>query len=330
MRVIVAAGVLVMTAGMFGGISQASGARALSTTGVVVIETRLGLANGAAAGTGMVVTSSGEVLTNNHVIRGATRIRVRVPSTGRTYVARVLGYSVSADVALLKLTGASGLATVSVGNSSTIELGDAVTAVGNAGGTGRLTTKEGAITGIGRTIRVNDGHGTEARLTHLLETDAGVEPGDSGGALLDGNGRVIGMTAAASFQLGSRSTSSDGYAIRIDRALSTARQIERGGSSASIHIGATPFIGISADTRPSGDPEGVAVAGVNGGSPAARAGLTTGDVIVLFNGNAVPTYSKLVSRLLRWHPGDKVRLSWVDGFGTRDSATVTLTSGPPQ
>ena len=319
-----------MTAGMLGGISQASGARASNTTGVVVIQTRLGLANSTAAGTGMVITSSGGVLTNNHVIRGATQIRVRVTPTGRTYGARVLGYSVSADVALLKLTGASKLATVAVGNSSTVELGDAVTAVGNAGGTGSLTTKEGAITGVGRTITVNDGQGTEARLTHLLETDAGVEPGDSGGAVLDGNGRVIGMTAAASFQLGSRSTSSDGYAIPINRALSIARQIERGDSSASIHIGATPFLGISANTRPFGDAGGVAVAGVNEGSPAARAGLTAGDLIVSFNGNAVPTYSKLVSRLLRWHPGDKVRLAWVDGFGTRASATVTLTSGPPQ
>jgi len=328
---LVAAGALALAAGMFGGISQASGAAGSSTTGVVVIQTRLGLTNSTAAGTGMVLTSSGEVLTNNHVIRGATQIRVRVTATGRTYRARVLGYSVAADVALLKLTGASGLETVSVGNSSTVRLGDDVTAVGNAGGTGRLTTKQGAITGLGRTITVGDDQGTRARLTHLLETNAGVQPGDSGGPLLDSAGRVIGMTAAASIELGSRSTSSDGYAIPINRATSIARQIERGDSSVSVHIGATPFLGVSvAGSGPFGEVRGVVVAGVKAGSPAARAGLQAGDVIVSFNGNAVRTYSKLVSRLLRWHPGDMVRIAWADEFGSRDVATVTLKSGPPQ
>jgi len=326
---LVAAG-LVLAAAILGGASRASGASASTTSGVVVIQTELGLANASAAGTGMVLTPTGEVLTNNHVIRGATTIRVRVPATGRTYGARVLGYSISADVALLKLSGASGLETVSVGNSSSVRLGDEVTAVGNAGGTGRLTAKIGAITGVGRTITVNDGNGNGARLTHLLETDAGVRPGDSGGPLLDAAGRVIGMTAAASFELGSRSASSDGYAIPVNRATSIVRRIERGESSASVHVGATPFLGIAADTRRFDGDRGVAVAGVNDGSPAARAGLAEGDVIVSFNGNAVPTYSKLVVRLLRWHPGDRVRLAWVDAFGTRDSATVTLTSGPPQ
>ena len=297
---------------------------------MALIQTRLGLANSAAAGTGMVLTSTGEVLTNNHVIRGATQIRVRVTAKGRTYRARVLGYSVSADVALLKLVGASGLATVSVGNSSTVELGDDVTAVGNAGGTGKLTTKQGSITALGRSITVSDGQGLSARLTHLLETDAGVESGDSGGPLLDTAGRVVGMTAAASFAFGARSTSSDGYAIPINRAMSIVRQIERSQSSASVHIGATPFLGVSADTRSFGDVGGVVVAGVQEGSPAARAGLDAGDTIVSFNGNAVTTYSKLVARLLRWHPGDKVRLAWVDRFGIRDAGTVVLTSGPPQ
>jgi S1-C subfamily serine protease len=330
-RNLTAAAALVLAAGVFGGISQARGAPASSTTGVVVIQTRLGLANGTAAATGMVLTSSGEVMTNNHVIRGATEIRVRIPATGRIYGARVLGYSVSADVALLKLTGASDLDTVSIGNSSTVRVGDDVTAVGNAGGTGTLATKEGEITDVGRTITVGDSPGTSARLTHLLETDAGLRPGDSGGPLLDGAGRVIGMSAAASIELGNRSTGSDGYAIPVNRATAIARQIERGDSSVSVHIGATPFLGVSiARARSFGAAGGVVVAGVESGSPAARAGLGAGDVIVSFNGNPVRTYSKLVSRLLRWHPGDTARIAWMDELGSRETATVTLTSGPPQ
>jgi S1-C subfamily serine protease len=314
------------------GVPLAGGAAASSATGVVVIQTRLGYANATAAATGMVLTSSGEVLTNNHVIRGATRIRVQVPETGRTYGARVLGYSVSADVALLKLGGASGLETVSVGNSSTVELGDDVTAVGNAGGTGTLTTKQGAITGLGRTITVDEGQGDSTRLTRLIETDAGLRQGDSGGPLLDSAGRVVGMNAAASLDARVRSGESDGYAIPINRATSIVRQIESGGSSDSVHIGATPFLGISVATSTSfgNTASGVLVGGVRAGSPAARAGVGAGDVIVSLNGNPVRTYARLVARLLRWHPGDKVRLAWVDELGSGDAASVKLASGPPQ
>lgn len=314
------------------GVPAAGGASASSATGVVVIETRLGYANATAAATGMVLAPSGEVLTNNHVIRGATRIRVQVPETGHSYGARVLGYSVSADVALLKLRGASGLETVLVGNSSTVQMGDDVTSVGNAGGTGSLTTKEGAVTGLGQTITVDEGQGSSTRLTRLIETDAGLRPGDSGGPLLDSAGRVVGMSAAASLDARLRSSESDGYAIPINRATSIVRQIESGRSSASVHIGATPFLGISVATSTSfgNTASGVVVGGVRAGSPAARAGVGAGDVIVSLNGNPVRTYSKLVARLLRWHPGDKVRLAWVDELGSGDAASVTLVSGPPQ
>ena len=122
--------------------SSGSAAPHALSTGVVEIQARYGPSGGGGAGTGMILTPAGEVLTNNHVIRGATQIRVRVPETGRTYRANVLGYSITADVALLKLIGAARLETVSLGNSSTVDVGDDVTAVGNAGGTG-VSAKEG-------------------------------------------------------------------------------------------------------------------------------------------------------------------------------------------
>jgi S1-C subfamily serine protease len=300
-----------------------------ATTGVVEIETRF--QGGTGAATGMVLTPSGEVLTNNHVIRGATVIWVHVPRTGRVYRARVLGYSVSSDVALLKVQGASGFRTVSLGNSSTARVGDHVTAVGNAGGTGTLTTKVGTITGLGRTLTLRDEYGSTKRLTHLIGTSADLRRGDSGGPLLDDAGRVLGMNAAASFELGMGSGESDGYAIPISRAMSIVSQIESGRASASVHIGATPFLGVTVDTSPSsGTADGVRVADVRVPSPAARAGLAAGDVIVSLNGHAVRTPTRLVALLLRWHPGDNVRLAWRDELGSRRSAVVRLASGPPQ
>jgi S1-C subfamily serine protease len=306
----------------------AAAAPTAPTTGVVEIQTRYGLSRGSGAGTGMLLTPSGEVLTSNHVIRGATQIRVRVPDTGRAYGARVLGYSISADVALLKLTGATELETVSLGNSSTVDVGDAVTAVGNAGGTGTLTVKEGTITRRAVSITVGDGE-SAARLRRVLETSADLRQGDSGGPLLDSAGRVVGVNTAASL---SGSGDSDGYAVPINRARTITTQIRSGTSNAAVHVGTTPFLGILVGSPAAGETgaRGVLVAGVSPGSPASRAGIEPGDVIESFNGKPVRTRSELVTRLLRWRPGDRVRIGWVDTSGSRSSASVTLASGPPQ
>jgi S1-C subfamily serine protease len=161
---IVLAGIITAVAAVIAGLGFTLG-QTHSTqvgTGVVVIETNLGFQGGQAAGTGMVLTSSGEVLTNNHVIRGATEIKVVVPSTGRSYPAEVVGYSVSDDVAIVHASGASNLKTASLGDSETVTLGQSVQAVGNAGGTGRLTTASGSVTSVDRSITVSDDQG-EAR-----------------------------------------------------------------------------------------------------------------------------------------------------------------------
>src|SRR5581483_10780311 len=160
-------------------------------TGIVDVRTTLGYEQGAAAGTGIVLTSSGEVLTNNHVIRGATAVRVVIPGAGRSYKAKVIGYDVSDDVAVLQLSGASNLRTASLGSSSSLKVGQHVTATGNAGGTGRLTSATGTITGR------DEQNGSE-QLTGLIETNAALQPGDSGGPLLDSSSHVIGMNTAAS------------------------------------------------------------------------------------------------------------------------------------
>ena len=303
-------------------------------SGVVIVNTNLAYENGAAAGTGMILTPTGEVLTNNHVIRGATTIHVFIPQTQRTYSARVLGYDPSHDVALLKLQSASGLATVSVGNSATLENGQAVTAVGNAGGTGRLTVTTGSITGLGRTITVNDDNGGAVQLANLVQTDAALQPGDSGGPLLDSAHRVVGMDSAASSGFYFQQGASEGYAIPINSALSIVRQIAAGKATGTIHVGGTGFLGVQIDPsgyfNGGGFNAGVIVTGVVPGSPVAKAGITSGDVITSLDGHPVASQAALIALILPHHPGDKVALKWVDQLSSTHGATVTLASGPPQ
>jgi S1-C subfamily serine protease len=293
-------------------------------TGVVVINTRL-YQGGAAAGTGMVLTSSGEVLTNNHVIRGATSIRVVVPGTKHVYTARVVGYDVVDDVAILRAVGASNLKTVSTAASTKLRIGQAVRAVGNANGSGRLLSARGSITGLRRSITVNDDAGGTENLAGLIETNAALQPGDSGGPLLSSAGKVIGMDTAASARL--VSTAADSYAIPIGKALSVARQIVAGHASSRVHVGATAFLGIQVQ---SGDSGGVALAGVIPGGPAASAGLEAGDVITSIDGHAVTTPSSLTSYLLTKKPGASVTIGYMDSFGAGQTVTVKLASGPPQ
>ena len=316
------------------GAGTATGARTSAQTGVVVVDTNLAYQNGAAAGTGMVLTQDGQVLTNNHVIRGATTIRVVVPQTRRSYAARVVGYSISADVALLQLTNASGLATVALADSTKVEPGQTVTAVGNAGGTGRLIATTGKVIGLDRTITVSDEQGGMVQLNRLIETDASLQPGDSGGPLLDANGRVIGMDSAASAGFSFQGAPSDGYAIPIARATSIVKQIVDGRASAQVHIGGTAFLGVQVQTSgyfSNGEYKaGELVMGVVPGSPGAKAGITAGVVITAVNARTVESQAALVALLLPRHPGDTVTLSWIDQTGARHKGSVTLASGPPQ
>src|SRR6476646_964175 len=294
-------------------------------TGVVVIETNLAYQNGAAAGTGIVVTSSGRILTNNHVIAGATTIRVVVPKTTHTYAARVAGYDTTADVAVLQLQKASNLKTVTTGDASSLKLGARVTAVGNAGGTGKLTSSRGNVTGLHKSITVQGDNGTTEQLTGLIETNAALQPGDSGGPLLNSAGRVVGIdTAAASGSPFAVSASNDGYAIPIGKATTIAKQIVSGKSSTTVHIGATAFLGVQLENTPSFVGQGATIVAVVPGAPAAAAGLVPGDVITAVAGRAVTGPSDIAPIILTHTPGDKVTITYIDASGQSLSAIVTL------
>ena len=299
-------------------------------SGVVIIETNLGYQGGQAAGTGMVLTSSGRVLTNNHVIRGATDITVEVPSTGQSYPAEVVGYDVSHDVALLQASGASNLNTISLGDSATVDAGQSVQAVGNAGGTGRLSFASGTVTSVDRAITVSDDQGGSENLSGLIETNAAVRPGDSGGPLLNASGQVIGMdTAASAGNQVAQTTTNDGYAIPINKAMSIAKQIESGNGSATVHIGGTAFLGVES-TANSYDGSGAVISAVVPGSAAEAAGLSPGDLIISVGGHTVSSPDELSEVVLTQKPGASISAVYLDQAGATQTTNLTLASGPPR
>jgi S1-C subfamily serine protease len=216
--------------------------------GMVDITSKLKLSGQIFEGTGMVLSSSGLVLTNNHVINGATggSLHATLVSNGRTYAAQIVGWDATQDVALLRLVGASGLKTIQVGNSSQVKLGSDVVALGNAGGQGGSpTVTSGKVTSLNKTITASDaGSDTSETLHGMLQTSAPIAPGDSGGPLANAAGQVIGMNTAANTQnLGANN--SMGYSIPIDRALALVREMAAGHGSGSIQLGQPPFIGIA-------------------------------------------------------------------------------------
>ncbi len=302
--------------------------------GIVDVYTKLGYQGEAAAGTGIVLSESGVVLTNNHVIRGATSIKVVDLDNGRTYKAQVLGYALGADVAAIQLTGATGLQTAPLGSSSSLEVGQLVTTHGNAGGVGGTpSSSPGHITGLGKSITARDDSGNSEKLTGLIETDAALQPGDSGGPMVDSTGKVIGMDTAAGSSFSFQSSGSRGYAVPIDKATKIVSQIVAGSEAQGLHIGKTAFIGVSvgvSDPYYWQAPAGVVVNQVVSGSPLSQTGISAGDLLTRFDGRSVTTPTRLTSLVVTKHPGDSVQIRWLDQDGTAHTATVVLAAGPPQ
>lgn len=306
------------------------------STGVVLVDTELGYEGSSGAGTGIVLTADGEVLTNYHVVEGATAIQVTVASTGATYTAEVVGHSANADVALLQLDGASGLSTATI-DDDTVAVGDTVTAVGNAGGTGTLTAADGTVTALDASITTAaEGSIAGEQLTGLIETDADVVPGDSGGPLLDAEGEVIGIDTAAS-----SGSVIDGYAVPVEDALAVVEQVSSGTSTATVQVGANAFLGVQVTDTPTAylgaawdtgtaatASRGAAVAGVVDGSPADAAALAVGDTITAVGDTTISSAADLSTALDGRAVGDRVQVTWTSSSGTTQTATITLAASP--
>jgi len=299
-----------------------------------VIQTASGSA--AAAGTGLIITSSGDVLTNNHVVEGSVSIKVTIQGKSGTYAATVLGVDPTDDIAVIHINGVSGLPTVTIADSSTVKVGDTIYALGNAlglGGAPRVT--QGTVTALDQTITASDNGAQAEQLTGMIQSDAEISPGDSGGALVNSAGQVIGIVTAGEAQ-GFRSTSTTiAFAIPSSKAVDIANRILAGQAGNGVYIGPVGYLGVSVQTLDANSAaqlglsvsSGAYVRGVVAGSPAEHAGITAGSVITRVNSVVVDSATALGDALHQYKPGDQVKITWIAGSATH-TATVTLISGP--
>lgn len=304
---------------------------------VVDINTVIQTASGSAqaAGTGLIITSSGDILTNNHVVEGSVTVRVTIQGRSGPYPATVIGVDPTDDLAVIHVN-LSGLPTVTMADSSKLQIGDTVYALGNAlgrGGAPRVT--QGNVTALDQSITASDNGAQAEQLTGMIESDAEISPGDSGGALANSAGQVVGIITAGQAQ-GFRSTSTTvAFAIPSSKAVDIANRILAGQAGNGIYIGPVGYLGVSVQDVDSNSAaqyglsvtSGALVRGVVSGSPAERAGITSGSAITAVDGTTIDSANALGKALHQHKPGDSVRITWVTGSSTH-SATVTLATGP--
>jgi S1-C subfamily serine protease len=292
--------------------------------------------SGTAAGTGMILTSNGEVLTNNHVVEGATSITVSIAGRSGSYTAKVLGVDPTADVALIQVEGVSGLPVATLADSSSLSVGQSVVAIGNAGGAGGSpSVTQGSIVALGQSITASGTGAAPEHLTGMIQSNAPIAPGDSGGPLVNAAGQVIGMNTAGQSS-GARTSTTIGFAIPTNNALAIVNQIRAGQASPQITLGQVGYLGISVtDLTPAiaaqlglSVTSGALVIGVASGSPAAQAALPRYAIITAIAGTPINSAAGLGTALHSRHPGDQVQVTWADPAGTSHTATITLTTGP--
>jgi S1-C subfamily serine protease len=316
-----------------GSISDATVAKVDSA--IVDINADTAAGGGQVAGTGMIITSNGEVLTNNHVIDDTVNIRAQIDGTGKVYQVKVIGYDATDDVALVQLVGASNLPTVTIGDSSKLSVGDAITVLGNALGRGGTPAQvSGTIAQIGAQITASDDSGNTETLTGMIQVDAAIQPGDSGGPEVNSAGQVIGMTTAGQTSGNpnrQQTTSTVGFAIPINKAMEIVSEIRSGGGP-NVHIGLAALLGVGVQANQPVQPDcsasraatGAWVGAVSANSPAAGAGVAVCARITGVGGKAVATTGDLHNAMVTFAAGQNVTLTWLDASGASHSAAITL------
>lgn len=286
--------------------------------GVVFVEGET--TSGLAAGTGMVLTSDGKVLTNYHVVAGTESLQVTIADTGDIYAATVLGFDQTRDVALLQLEDARDLATVTI-DRDPVEVGDQVAAVGNAGGEGQLVRAAGEVTGLDRslTVKSDSPWGSQESLSGVIETTAGAVPGHSGGPMFDDQAEVLGMTTAGSTNAG-RS-----YAVPIAEALDVVATIEAGQDAGTVRVGPAGYLGIVVGD---GTRHGATITDVVADSPADRVGIQAGSTLTRVGDTRIDQDTNLATVIRALEPGDDVTVAWITPSGQPREAAVTLESSP--
>ena len=298
---------------------------------IVDINTVLG--NGAAAGTGMLISSTGEILTNNHVVNGSTSITVTVQGRSQKYSAHVVGVDISQDIAVIQIDGSvSGLPTVKFADSSSLKVGETVVALGNALGRGGApNVTSGQITALDQTITASSGGSSSETLNGMIQSDAVIYEGDSGGALVNTSGQVVGMITAGQAQ-GFRSSASDvGFAIAANTAVGVVNRIRAHEQAADLTYGQVGFLGVSVQTLDAFSAQqlglsvssGALVTSVQPGSGAEAAGIARNSVITKVGGASVTSSDTLGTAIRSHRPGDGVSVTWVNQGGSH-TATVTL------
>jgi S1-C subfamily serine protease len=302
---------------------------------IVDINTVVG--SGQAAGTGEIVNSNGEILTNNHVVDRSTSIQVTMTGHSQTYTAHVIGVDPSADIAVIQVDGVSGWPTVSFASSSSVKVGDAIVALGNAlGHGGTPDVSQGSVTALDQTITASEGGSKSEQLSGMIQSDATIYPGDSGGPIVNSSGQVIGMITAGDVQGFRSSASNVNYAIPSDTILRVVNQIRSGQASSDIIYGQTGYIGVSVQNIDASVvaqlnltvTSGALVVGVQASSAAENAGIAQYSVITSVGGTQITNIDDLGNALLAHRPGERVSINWVTSSGAH-TATVTLAGVNP-
>ena len=266
-------------------------------------------------GSGVIVSPEGYLLTNNHVIDGATDIRVTLADQ-REFRARVVGADPKTDIAVLKID-ASNLPTIVVGDSSKVQVGDYALAVGNPFGVGQTVTM-GIVSATGRTnLGIED-------YEDFIQTDAPINPGNSGGALVNDRGELVGINTAI-IAHGSEGNQGIGFAVPVNLARVVMDQLLKDGKVTRAYLGIVPQNVTPAIAKAFGEsePRGALVADVSPSSPAERAGIERGDIILELNGKPVLDSNQLRMNVSMMHPEAKVNLK-VFRQGAEREITVSL------